>query len=315
MLALSLAAVVTMIDLIQAVDEFGAAAQILPMWFWIPCIGILGLLVGSFLNVVILRLPPRMMFAWRTEAAAILEGELKANFVLGEPPPSLVFERSHCPNCGFKLKPWHNVPLFSYVALRGCCANCKAPISKQYPLVEAFTGVLSVACLLKFGPSFQLIAALVFTWLLIAMSVIDMHTQLLPDELTQPLLWIGLLLACGSVFVPPVPALVGAMIGWSSLWSVNFLFKKLRGIEGMGGGDFKLLAGLGAWMGWKFLPIVVLLSATVGAVYGITLVLLRKHERENPIPFGPFLAAAGWIAFIYGDVLLAGYWRVMSGGA
>lgn len=315
MLALSPAEAAMIDELIQAVEEFGAAAQILPMWFWIPCIGILGLLVGSFLNVVILRLPPRMMFAWRTEAAAILEGELKPDFVLGEPPPSLVFERSHCPKCGFKLKAWHNVPLFSYLALRGCCANCKAPISKQYPLVEAFTALASLACLWKFGPSFQLIAALVFTWLLIAMSVIDMHTQLLPDELTQPLLWIGLLLACSSVFVAPVPALVGAMIGWSSLWSVNYLFKTLRGIEGMGGGDFKLLAGLGAWMGWKFLPIVVLLSATVGAVYGITMVLLRKHERENPMPFGPFLAAAGWIAFIYGDVLMAGYWRVMTGGA
>ena len=303
------------VELLEAIDEFGAAAQILPMWFWLPCIAILGLLVGSFLNVVILRLPPRMMFAWRTEAASILEGELKEGFELGEPPPSLVFERSHCPKCGFKLKPWHNVPLFSFVALRGRCASCKTPISKQYPLVEAITAFASVACLLKFGPSFQLIAALVFTWLLIAMSGIDMQTQLLPDELTQPLLWIGLLLACSSVFVPPVPALVGAMIGWSSLWSVNFLFKKLRGIEGMGGGDFKLLAGLGAWMGWKLLPIVVLLSATVGAVYGITMVLLRKHERENPMPFGPFLAAAGWIAFIYGDVLMAGYWRVMTGGA
>ena len=306
----------TMIDaLLQAVDDFGAAAQILPMWFWIPCIGILGLLVGSFLNVVILRLPPRMMFAWRTEAAAILENELKPGFELGAEPPSLVFERSHCPKCGFKLKAWHNVPLFSYLALGGRCANCKTPISKQYPLVEALTGLASIACLLKFGPSFQLVAALVFTWLLIAMSGIDMHTQLLPDELTQPLLWIGLLLACSSVFVAPVPALVGAMIGWSSLWSVNFLFKKLRGIEGMGGGDFKLLAGLGAWMGWKLLPIIVLLSATVGAVYGITMVLLRKHERENPMPFGPFLAAAGWIAFIYGDVLMAGYWRVMTGAA
>jgi leader peptidase (prepilin peptidase) / N-methyltransferase len=298
-------------ELIQFYSDFSQAAALLPMWFWLAFVAILGLLVGSFLNVVILRLPPRMMFAWRTEASSILEIDLKPDFVLGEPPPSLVFERSHCPKCGFKLKPWHNIPLISYIALRGKCANCKTPISAQYPIVEALTSVASVACLLKFGPSFACVMALVFTWLLIAMSWIDMHTQLLPDELTQPLLWIGLLLATSSVFVGPVPAIVGAAIGWGSLWSVNFAFKKLRGMDGMGGGDFKLLAGLGAWMGWSMLPIVVLLSATVGAVFGITMVLLRRHERENPMPFGPYLAAAGWIAFVYGDVLMDSYWRLM----
>jgi leader peptidase (prepilin peptidase) / N-methyltransferase len=298
-------------ELIPFYSDFSQAAAVLPMWFWLVLVAILGLLVGSFLNVVILRLPPRMMFAWRTEASSILEQDLKPDFVLGEAPPSLVFERSHCPKCGFKLKPWHNIPLLSYLALGGKCASCKTPISAQYPVVEALTSVASVACLLKFGPSFACVMALVFTWLLIAMSWIDMHTQLLPDELTQPLLWIGLLLATSSVFVGPVPAIVGAAIGWGSLWSVNFAFKKLRGMDGMGGGDFKLLAGLGAWMGWSMLPIIVLLSATVGAVFGITMVLLRRHERENPMPFGPYLAAAGWIAFVYGDVLMDSYWRLM----
>ena len=299
-------------EIIQYYSDFTSACALLPMWFWIVCVTILGLLVGSFLNVVILRLPPRRMFEWRTEAASILEGELKADFVLGSAPPSLVFERSQCPKCGFQLKAWHNVPLLSYLALGGKCSRCKTKISMQYPIVEALTSVASVACLLKFGPSFACIAALVFTWLLIAMSGIDMHTQLLPDQLTYPLLWIGLLLSVNSVFIAPVPAIVGAAIGWGSLWSVNYSFKKLRGMDGMGGGDFKLLAGLGAWMGWAMLPMVVLLSATVGAVVGITMVLLRKHARENPMPFGPYLAAAGWIAFVFGDVLMDGYWRVMG---
>jgi leader peptidase (prepilin peptidase) / N-methyltransferase len=297
-------------QLFDYLDQLNATAALLPMWFWYGVVAILGLLVGSFLNVVILRLPPRMMFDWRCEAADILEGELAPDFALGTPPPSLVMERSHCPKCGFKLKAWHNVPVLSYMALGGKCANCKSPISMQYPFVEALTCIASVACLAKFGPGFQCVAALVFTWLLIAMSGIDLHTQLLPDQLTYPLLWIGLLLATGSLFVAPVPAIVGAAIGWGSLWSVNFAFKKLRGMDGMGGGDFKLLAGLGAWMGWTMLPMIVLLSATVGAVVGITLVLLRKHARENPLPFGPFLAAAGWIALVYGDLLMAGYWRV-----
>jgi leader peptidase (prepilin peptidase) / N-methyltransferase len=291
---------------------FVASADLLPMWYWYGAVGILGLLVGSFLNVVILRMPPRMMFEWRTEAASILEGELKEGFVLGNPPVGLAIDRSRCPKCQFQLKWYHNVPVFSWVFLGGKCANCKTPISKQYPFVELLTAAASVVCLWRFGPGFSCVMALIFTWLLVAMSGIDLHTQLLPDQLTLPLLWIGLFLAMWALYVPLEPALIGAMIGYGSLWSVNALFKLVRGIDGMGNGDFKLLAALGAWMGWTKLPMIILLSASVGAAVGISLMLLRKQEREQPMPFGPFLAAAGWSAFVFGDVLMRQYWLVVG---
>jgi leader peptidase (prepilin peptidase) / N-methyltransferase len=292
--------------------SFTESAALLPMWYWYGAVSILGLLVGSFLNVVILRLPPRMMFDWRTEAASILEDELKEDFVLGEPPSSLVVDRSRCPKCQFQLKWYHNIPVFSWAFLGGKCASCKAPISKQYPFVELLTAIASVLCLWRFGPGFQCVMALIFTWLLIAMSGIDVHTQLLPDQLTLPLLWIGLFLALWGVYLPLEQALIGTMMGWGSLWSVNALFKFLRGMDGMGNGDFKLLAALGAWMGWQKLPMIILLSASVGAVVGISLMLFRKHEREQPMPFGPFLAAAGWLAFVFGDALMRQYWQVMG---
>ena len=277
-------------------------------WLLYPTVLVVGLLVGSFLNVVILRLPPRLEYRWRADARELLGHDPE----ITEPiPPSIVWERSHCPKCGFHLKPWHNIPLFSYVFLRGKCAGCGAPISVQYPLIEAFTGLLTVLCIWRFGPTAQGLSAVIITWFLIAMSGIDFRTQLLPDDLTLPLLWGGLLASCAGVFVDPVSAILGAAFGYLALWSVFWGFKLLTGKDGMGYGDFKLLAALGAWLGWQKLPLIVLLSAGVGAVLGSLLIALKRHEQQAPMPFGPFLAAAGWIGLIWGDQLLARYWQFM----
>ncbi len=259
---------------------------------------LLGLCLGSFLNVLILRLPQMMERAWKREARALLELPEVA-----ETPLSLWRPASTCPSCAAVIKPWHNIPLLSWLRLRGRCANCAAPISIQYPLVELAAGLLSLTCAWRFGWSPQLAAALVFTWTLLALMVIDLHTQLLPDDLTLPLLWGGLLLSLGSVFVPAPASILGAAAGYLSLWSVFQLFRLATGKEGMGHGDFKLLAALGAWLGWQALPTVILLSSVVGAAVGIGLIVLRKHDRQVPIPFGPYLAAAGWLILIGGEAL------------
>jgi len=280
-----------------------------PIEFHLSAAAILGLLVGSFLNVVILRFPPRMEFAWRQEAASILENDLKPEFELGAAPPSLVWEPSHCPKCGFKLQPWHNIPVISYLFLRGRCSCCKTPISAMYPLVEAFTAALSVLVIWHFGPSLQGFAALVLTWVLIAASGIDSRTQYLPDEFTLGLLWLGLMAALVPLFVSPKDAILGAIFGYLSLWSVYQLYKLVRGIEGMGFGDFKLLAALGAWVGWQKLLLIVLLSALAGTLFALTRMLIGKHSSEQPMPFGPFLAAAGWVSLLYGEPIVQWYLR------
>jgi len=278
----------------------------LPLWLWLVFAAVLGLLVGSFLNVVILRLPARMAAQWRREAQAELA--LEAG---DEPlPPGIVREPSHCPQCKHRLSIADNVPLFSWLALRGRCRYCRAPISTQYPLVELLSGVLSVLVVWKFGPGWSALAGLAFTWTLIALAGIDFRTQLLPDQLTYPLLWLGLLLSLLPMFVLPAPSILGAALGYLSLWSVYWLFKLLTGKEGMGYGDFKLLAALGAWMGPGALLPVILLSSLVGALLGGTLILLRRHGREVPMPFGPFIAMAGWIWFIAGEPLLQTYLRL-----
>ncbi|WP_266169814.1 prepilin peptidase [Dyella subtropica] len=278
----------------------------LPLWAWITVAGVLGLLVGSFLNVVILRLPERMTAMWRQEARDVLELEAEETAL----PPGIVREPSHCPHCKHPLSALDNIPLFGWLLLRGRCRYCKAPISIQYPLVELLSGLLSAVIVWKFGPTWPALAGLVFTWMLVALSGIDFRTQYLPDQLTFPLLWIGLLLSVLPMFVLPSSAIIGAAIGYLSLWSVYWLFKLLTGKEGMGYGDFKLLAALGAWMGPSALLPIVLLSSLVGALLGGALILLRRHQREVPMPFGPFIAVAGWVWFVAGDWLLQGYMQV-----
>jgi len=278
----------------------------LPFALWIALAGVLGLLVGSFLNVVILRLPARMAAAWRQEARDVLELQADATPL----PPGIVREPSHCPHCKHPLSALDNIPLFGWLLLRGRCRYCQAKISIQYPLVELLSGVLSAVVVWKFGPSWAALAGLALTWALIALSGIDFRTQLLPDQLTFPLLWLGLLLSLLPMFVTAPASILAAAIGYLSLWSVYWAFKLLTGKEGMGHGDFKLLAALGAWMGPVALLPIILLSSLIGALVGGTLIALRKHEREIPMPFGPFIAAAGWVWFVAGAELLQGYMQL-----
>jgi leader peptidase (prepilin peptidase) / N-methyltransferase len=269
---------------------------------WIAIAAVLGLVIGSFLNVVILRLPVRLEAQWRREARDILELEPEETPL----PPGVVQEPSHCPHCKHRLSAADNIPVFSWLFLRGRCRYCGTPISAQYPFVELLTAVLSAIVVWKFGPTWAALAGLFFTWVLVAASGIDMRTQLLPDQLTLPPLWLGLLLSLFPIFVEPKDAILGAAIGYVSLWSVYWLFKLLTGKEGMGFGDFKLLAVMGAWMGPGALLPIILLSSLVGALIGGTMIAMRKHQREVPIPFGPFIAMAGWIWFVAGHYL----WQV-----
>ncbi|TCS36908.1 type 4 prepilin peptidase 1 [Paucimonas lemoignei] len=264
--------------------------------------GVLGLLIGSFLNVVIHRLPKMMQ----------RESDNYVAHESGKPLPhqdryDLIMPRSACPHCGHAIKAWENIPVISYLVLRGKCIECKAPISPRYPAVELLTGGLSFYLIWHFGSGAAGLSSLLFAWLLIAMTFIDADTQLLPDDLTYPLLWAGLLINLQGTFVPLADAVIGAAAGYLVLWSVYWLFKLATGKEGMGYGDFKLLAALGAWLGWKMLPVIILLSSLVGAVVGIALIVLSKHGREKPIPFGPYLAAAGLIAMLYGSAITEAY--------
>jgi leader peptidase (prepilin peptidase)/N-methyltransferase len=275
----------------------------LPIAFWIAAAGVLGLIVGSFLNVVILRLPARMEYFWKRDARELLELEHD-----GEPaPPDLVRKGSHCPHCKHPLAPWDNVPLLSWLLLRGRCRYCKAPISVQYPLVELLCGLASAIVVWHFGVTWQAAAGLLFTWALVAAGGIDFRTQLLPDSLTLPLLWFGLLLSLVPVFVHTHEALVGAAAGYLSLWSVYWLFKLVTGKEGMGYGDFKLFAAAGAWMGYVALLPVIILAALSGAIVGIILLKARGEDRSVPFAFGPFLAIAMWIWLVAGDRIMAMY--------
>ncbi len=272
----------------------------LPLYVWTLLAAVLGLLVGSFLNVVILRLPERLAWSWRHEAREVLEQEEAS---AGPRPPGLVREPSHCMHCGHRLSPLDNIPLLGWLLLGGRCRYCKTRISIQYPLVELLAGITSAIVMWHFGATWAGAAGLILTWMLIALAGIDFRTQLLPDQLTYPLLWLGLLLSLVPLFVDPVRAIAGAAIGYLALWSVYWLFKLATGKEGMGYGDFKLLAALGAWMGPLALLPVILLSSLVGAVIGGLLIALNRHERSVPIPFGPFIAMAGWIWFVAGPAL------------
>ncbi|NGY06676.1 prepilin peptidase [Solimonas terrae] len=273
----------------------------------VAVVSVLGLLVGSFLNVVILRLPRMMEQTWKRDAREALG--LPA---VEEARLSLSHPASCCPSCQAPIRPWQNVPVISWLALRGRCAHCRAPISPQYPLVEAASALLSAVCAWHFGYGPALLGSLVLSWVLLALAVIDLRTQLLPDDLTLPLLWLGLLLALAPIFADLHSAVIGAAAGYLLLWAVFWLFKLATGKEGMGYGDFKLLAALGAWLGWQSLPTIVLLSSVVGAAVGIGLIVFRRHGREVPIPFGPYLAAAGWLTLVFGPQLQQAYLHAVS---
>ena len=271
-----------------------------------PLAACFGLLVGSFLNVVILRLPRRMEWEWKRDSREMLgEPEL-----YDPPPPGIVVERSHCPQCNHQLSWYENIPVLSWLALRGKCRSCKTPISVQYPAVELLTMLLFVACVWRFGFGWQGFGALVLTGFLIALSGIDVRTQLLPDTLTLPLMWLGLIASLDNLYMPAKPALLGALLGYVSLWSVWWLFKQATGKEGMGHGDFKLLAALGAWCGLHGLLPIILLSAVAGAIIGSIMLAVQGRDRATPIPFGPYLAIAGWVTFMWGNDLTAAYMRV-----
>jgi leader peptidase (prepilin peptidase)/N-methyltransferase len=259
----------------------------------------LGLLIGSFINVVVHRLPRILERTWQGECAQLFGLDPPAT----QEPFSLARPGSRCPHCGHPIRPWENIPIVSYMLLRGHCSACAEPIGLRYPLTELASALLALAIVSHFGPTWQAAAALLLTWSLLALGLIDFDTQLLPDIITLPLLWLGLLLSLSGLFTHPVAAILGASIGYLSLWGVFHLFRLATGKEGMGYGDFKLLALLGAWLGWQYLPQIIILSACVGAAMGVLLILLRGRNRDLPIPFGPYLAAAGWISLLWGDAI------------
>ena len=270
---------------------------------------LLGLVVGSFLNVVIHRLPKMLEREWDAQAAELLEQKGSADAAAklrgsGDTVRyNLVVPPSTCPRCGHRIRAWENIPILSYLFLRARCSACRAPIGLRYPIVEALSGILSGYIGWRYGLTLATVGALFLTWSLIALTVIDIDTQLLPDDITLPLIWLGLLVNLDGTFVPLRGAVIGAVAGYLSLWAVYWLFKLATGKEGMGYGDFKLLAVIGAWLGWKMLPVVILLSSLVGAVVGIGLIAFARHGRNTPIPFGPYLAAAGLIALFWGETI------------
>ena len=277
---------------------------------------VLALLVGSFLNVVIHRLPLMMERAWREQCEELSSSPAPT---LPEGRFDLVVPRSRCPGCGHQITAMQNIPVISYLALGGKCAGCGKKISARYPAVEVLTALLSAVVAWRFGFGWESAAAIGMTWTLVAISMIDVDTQYIYDSVVLPLLWAGLTLSlfhpvdgAGTLFIDPSSAIVGALAGYLSLWSVYHLFRLLTGKEGMGYGDFKLLAALGAWLGWKALPLIILMSAVVGAVTGIVMIATRLQERSQPIPFGPYLAAAGWIAMLWGRDIVNWYLDYMS---
>lgn len=266
--------------------------------FLVASVLLVGLCIGSFLNVVIHRLPLMLQREWRAEARAVLELAPAE-----EPAVSLVRPASHCPACRTPIKPWHNVPVLGWLWLRGRCASCGAAISVQYPLVEALTGLLSAYCAWRLGWTPELGAALLLTWGLVALAVIDLKTQFLYDSITLPLLWLGLLLSLEGLFATPRDAILGAVAGYVALRGFSGLYGWLRKVDAMGHGDFKLFAALGAWFGWQALLPILLVSSLLGALVGLGLILLRDHDRNVPIPFGPYLAFAGWLMLVHGTDL------------
>ena len=277
-------------------------ASALGPWAVALLVALVGLCVGSFLNVVIHRVPKMLERGWEAQAAEI-RGEAPA----AQSPYNLVVPRSACPSCGHRIGALENVPVVAWLALKGKCSSCGTPISPRYPLVEALGALLALAALWRFGVTWQGAAACAFLWTLTALTFIDFDTQYLPDSLTLPLVWAGLLVNMFELFVPLKTAVIGAVAGYLSLWTVYWLFKLVRGKEGMGYGDFKLLAALGAWLGWQMLPLIVLLSSVVGAAIGLLLIVFKGRDHSVPLAFGPYLAIAGAIALFFGPVLVKMY--------
>jgi len=278
------------------------AALVAVPWMWWTLAGVVGLCVGSFLNVVVHRLPRMLEQDWADQCA-----ELRDEASPPRPTYNLFTPRSGCPACKHPIRARDNIPVLSYLLLKGRCAHCSAPISARYPVIELLGAGLAVAAAWLFGPSYQALAVAGLLWVLLALAMIDIDTQLLPDNLTLPLLWAGLILNSSGLFVPLADALWGAVAGYLILWLVYWGFKLLTGKEGMGYGDFKLLAALGAWLGWQMLPVIILLSSVVGAAVGIVMIVMRGRDRNIPIPFGPYLAGAGALTVFFGKPLVAMY--------
>jgi len=282
------------------------------IWAGVSCVLVLGLIIGSFLNVVIYRLPRMLQREWRNECLEFLQQHPEKT---GQETFNLILPGSQCPQCHSTLKFWHNIPLLSYLFLWGKCQFCRQPISFQYPVVELMTALASAFLFWHFTSHgvrdpLYLLAVLGFTWLLVGMLVIDLYHQILPDSLTLLLLWLGLLLSVYGGSVTAETAIIGATVGYSSLWLITAIFKLITGKQGMGHGDFKLFAALGAWLGWQPLPLVLLFASGVGAIIGISLIIFNKQNRGQPIPFGPYLAIAGWLALILGDQTTAWLIRI-----
>ncbi len=269
------------------------------VWFFYTVIIFLGLTVGSFLNVIIYRLPVMLDREWTQQCHDYLQHDATDTETRAE-KFNLSYPPSTCPQCQHKIRAWENIPVISYIMLGGKCSHCKTPISIQYPLVETVTAILSVFVAWHFGATAQTMAALILTWSLVALTMIDAQKQILPDNITQPLLWLGIIVNIPELFTSIESSVIGAIAGYLILWFIYHLFRILTGKEGMGYGDFKLLAVLGAWMGWEMLPLIIVLSSVVGAIIGIAMIVFRKHDKGVPIPFGPYLAIAGWIAFLWG---------------
>jgi len=283
---------------------------------FIAVVFVFTLLIGSFLNVVIYRLPIMMERDWREQADELVNTPSEQE--LPEGRFDLVMPRSRCPSCGSLITAWQNIPVVSYLFLKGRCASCKASISARYPLVELMTALLAAVTAWHFGPGWEALMAITLTVVLVVISMIDADTQLIPDSIVLPLVWLGLAMSlfypmtgANTLFIGPKDAIVGAMAGYLTLWSIFWLFKLVTGKDGMGYGDFKLLAALGAWLGWQQLPIIIMMSAVVGAVINISLIILRGKDRSIPIPFGPYLAAAGWITMLWGETIKNTYIDLM----
>ena len=270
---------------------------------------IIGAFIGSFLNVVMYRTPIMLERQWKSECQELLS--LESIQTTDEKDSTkkynLCVPRSHCPSCNHQVKAIENIPILSYLFLKGKCSNCGKKISLQYPFVELLTAVLTSIVIWKFGFSWQALGGVLLTWSLIALSGIDIKTQLLPDNLTLPLLWLGIIFNVFQTYTDLTSSVLGAIFGYLSLWTVFHVFKLITGKEGMGYGDFKLLAALGAWFGWQYLPLIILLSSAVGAIFGIFMIVTKLQERSQPIPFGPYLAVAGWVAMLYGNQLITLY--------
>jgi len=277
-----------------------------PAFFTLTCTAF-GLIVGSFLNVVILRLPKMMEQEWQRECCEVLDQPAPV-----QEPISLSHPGSHCPGCRAAIKPWQNIPVVSWLILRGRCAQCGMGISVRYPAVELITGILSGLAAWQFGFGIEALSALALIWMLVALTGIDIDTQLLPDSITLLLLWLGLAVNLFAVWTPLSSAVLGAMLGYGSLWSVYWLFKLVTGKEGMGYGDFKLLGALGAWFGWQAVPLMILLSSFVGAALGIAILLSKRQGRDTPMPFGPYLAGAGLLTLFFGDTLITEYLQLVA---